>query len=155
MVFCRPEINYLDKNLGMILKITSKTTGNIGEKLSFMYNALKEVNAYLATKNYGKDLQVLIVSFYSVKQVTGINIPIEKPNYTQRSNDPYLPDFSLVYDILLDNDKYAKESDIKLPLIHDFINSLNVIEGIATIKDFDLESFKSDMQYCFKELGWM
>ncbi|MBW8687242.1 hypothetical protein [Chitinophaga rhizophila] len=65
------------------------------------------------------------------------------------------PGKSLDYSLVLDYDEYKKTEDIRPILARDMLKSLETIKSVKKIQDFDVEKFKDDFEFFFKQNLWI
>ena len=146
----------------MIIYFTQEFDGVVADKFNFLASYDEPLMTFFKQKHYGDNLDVLLIGLYCMSEKYDAFFKPRKPNY-QRTSSIYIhrgvqverDGKSLTYEIRLNFREYSQSDAIKPLLARDVLNSLNIITSVKKIGDFDLVSFRSDLETFFKLNGWL
>ncbi|SFD98653.1 hypothetical protein SAMN05518672_10445 [Chitinophaga sp. CF118] len=146
----------------MQVHTTEELSDSIPEKFKDVFAISNELNAFFNEKEYGDDLQALIICIFCMSPKHASFFKLRKPKYTFQGKEYVYDgmevkseDRSFSYELRLDYDLYNNSDDIKPIIVSDMLKSLDIINTIKKIKDFDLDRFKNDFERFFKLKGWI
>lgn len=157
MEHCHQEIKFLDKmdfGLAVTSSIEVKNTHIITELSD-------EMKSHFNDKNYGNDIKSYTIGVICVSPQFDFFYKEKKPKYT-KGKKVISPDgilFTLEdnfeYNIKLDFEEFqnSSEEERKKIIAREILSSIDIINTIKKIKDFDTEKFKSDLEVYFKQEG--
>lgn len=148
----------------MQVEFVTVTSADLGKPLRVIYKVEDDFQKFFSDKNYGDDLQYLLIRLECNSPKYAEMKKPRKPKYrregaieimhgTQQQTDSR----SLNYEIILDFPRYYqmdKETVVK-NLATDILASLDIISTVKQIKDFDLERFRKDLSKFFEQLNWL
>ncbi|MFX1706513.1 hypothetical protein PV783_21270 [Chitinophaga sp. CC14] len=144
----------------MLVYFTEELSIEVEQKFKDVVLLEKQVQREFKDKAYGEDLTAVYISLLCNSTKFESFIKTRKPNY-KSENRTYVHQAveieregkSLSYDLKLNYELYVGTENIKKLLAHDILKSLDVIDTIKKIKDFDLDQFKIDFESFFQRNG--
>ncbi len=146
----------------MIIYLIEEFSVDIESKFNFLVSCDKQMKDFFYRRSYGGDLEVLYIGLFCMSAGFENFFKPRKPSY-QKDSSIYIHQGvqvereakSLTYELRLNYQEYLKATAIKPLLIHDILNSLDIIRSMKGIRDFDLASFRHDFEEFFKLNGWL
>lgn len=133
----------------------------IDKKWIYIHSLSEELKAYFKNKQYGSDIKSYTIGIICVSpQFDQFYKKEIKPKYTKGKRVinpdgiPFTLEDSFEYSIKIDYDSFknADEEEARKLLAKEILASLVVFEKLKSkIKDFDMSSFKVDLEEHFKK----
>jgi len=150
----------------MKIALAQFTSADIRKETDFISDFSNEMEEWAGEKNYGNDLIELVIGIICVNPSVEDFFKPGKPKFIKKkkgvisefTKNEYDIEKCLTYDIKLDFETFRKFSEIeaKKHLSLEILKSLEIIETMRTkIKDFDLATFKKDLECYFKEKDYI
>jgi hypothetical protein len=146
----------------MVVYFTEEISSEIRERISFIAKSRAALDAFFLHKEYGNDLKVLYISIVCVHPRFADFFKERKPKfisedkeYIEKGIKVLREGKSLSYDLRLDYNQYLSAINPELLLSQNVLSSLEVVNTIKKIKDFNLVSFRNDLEKFFKLNGWL
>jgi len=119
----------------------------IAEKSGVFRTLADELQEYFRERNYGDCVQSLYVGLKCVEDVYKPFFQARDPKYTRKKTATQGKN-SLSYDIELNYKKVliASDDEIRKLVLTELINSIDTLQNIRGIKDFDVAKLKQDLQ---------
>jgi hypothetical protein len=146
----------------MKIALAQYVSADIKKETNFISDFSNDMEEWSLKKKYGNDLLELIIGIICVSQSLEAFFKPGKPKYIKEkkgvkstyTDQEYDIEKCLTYDIKLDFETFKKFSEIeaKKHIALEILKSLEIVETMRTkIKDFDLTTFKKDLENYFKE----
>lgn len=148
----------------MKLGLAQYTSAEIKKETRFLIDFSDEMEKFFTQKIYGKDLMEIVIGIICVSPIFEQFFKPILPKYTKNKKHvksegfKYEVEKCLEYSIKLDFETFKNFSEIeaKKHLSLEILKSLEIIETMRTkIKDFDLATFKKDLECYFREKAYM
>lgn len=146
----------------MVVNFTEEISSEIRDRISFLSKGRAALDAFLLHKEYGKDLKVLYISivcvhprfadFFKERKSKFVS---EDKEYIEKGIKVLREGKSLSYDLRLDYNQYLNTMNPEILFSQKVLSSLEVVNTIKKIKDFNLASFRNDLEEFFKLNGWL
>lgn len=157
MDHCLQEIAFLDKNMnfGLALNVSVE----IKNKSMLIQSLSNELEEYFKTKQYGADIKTFTIGVVCISPQFEPFFKEKKPKYIKGikvinpDGIPFTLEDDFEYDVKIDFESFknANEEEARKILAGKILLSLIVFEKIKSkIKDFDMNSFKADLEEYFK-----
>ncbi|MCV2486492.1 hypothetical protein OD917_16280 [Flavobacterium sp. SH_e] len=144
----------------MRLGLAQYSSAEIENETRFLIDFSNEMKKSFIEKRYGNDLIEIVIGIICVSPMFEQFFKPKRPKYTNEKKHiksegfEYEVEKCLEYSIKLDFETFKNFSEIeaKKHLSLEILKSLEIIETMRTkIKDFDLATFKKDLENYFKE----
>jgi meiotically up-regulated gene 157 (Mug157) protein len=144
----------------MLIYFTEELSIEVEQKFKDVVLIGSQVQSEFSDKFYGEDLTTVYISLLCNSPRFEPFIKIRRPNYKSESRtfidhgiEVKREGKSLSYDLKLNYELYANTEDIKILLAQDVLKSLDVINTVKKIKDFEFDKFKIDFELLFQRMG--
>ena len=144
----------------MIFGLAITTSVEIDKKWIYINSLSEELKIYFKNKQYGNDIKSYTIGIVCVSPSFDLFYKKEiKPKYTKGvkvikpDGIPFTLEDSFEYRIKIDYESFknATEDEARKLLAKEILVSLVVFEKLKSkIKDFDMNSFKADLEEYFK-----
>jgi len=148
----------------MKLGLAQYTSAEIKKETRFLIDFSDGMEKSFTEKRYGKDLMEIVIGIICVSPIFEQFFKPKLPKYTKdkkyvkSEGFEYEIEKCLEYSIKLDFEtiKNFSEIEAKKYVSLEILKSLEIIETLRTkIKDFDLATFKKDLECYFREKGYI
>lgn len=129
------------------------------EKSNLITKLSDDLNDYLANKDYGPDIKSYSIGIVAVAPEFEQFFSIHKPKYIKGKKTinpdgiPFTFEDSFEYSIKIDYEKFnnANEAECRRLLTEGILQSLDILDNLKQIKEFDKDRFKQDLNRYFIE----